>query len=474
MQYRWLFSGKPDVHLGQLLIPKYSGHVNVGCATGHLLGERAKYAPASDTNTQAEVSLSSKGKERPEDSHDTMGKRTATVTAAPHIMDYYNDHDAISQRRMTADKPNTADPSRHVEEQRGTTGTMDVNAELEAVPLYRAFKPFLWSLRLCGLGFVRTYSFPQQKETHCLSSRPVRTLPIRISASWVYSFVMMVLMVLNAIRLCWAFVGFISLNNELLLVILSVTWMFQCAINAITMYQGCLKYSCLPKLFLKWQDLHKHDFDMEKYISCTKNCLAVTLTFCWLIIAIQMGFTLYNIVDTRMYDLSMTPFVRGSKIFPYIQAIGAVTLFYFYAAWILPIGFFFVICLVLRWDYKQSRREFYRLSVTHEDRIREDSIENSRLMHQKVCQLVETTDNIFTLLVGNTFATNIIIITIIIYNIISWTNLHENPQFLAVHFFWLLTAGVSFGLTATGGALVNHTVSCWMTVTDLIQLYSVA
>ena len=341
---------------------------------------------------------------------------------------------------------------------------MDVNAELETVPLCRAFKPFLWSLRFCGLGFVRKYTFPQQQEIHCLRSNPPRTTSTRISASWVYSFVMMVLLVGNAIRLCWAFVGFSSLNNELLLVILSIAWMFQCAINAITMYRACLKYSCLPKLFLKWQDLHKHDFDMEKYISCTKKCLAVTLTFCWLIIAIQMSFTLYNIFETEMYDLSMTPFVRGSKIFLYIQAIGALALLYFYAACILPIGFFFIICLVLRWEYKYSRREFHRLSVTHEDRVKENSIENSRLRHQKVCQLVETTDNIFTLLVGNTFATNIIIITIIIYNIISWTHLHENPQFLAVHFFWLLTAGVSLGLTATGGALVNHTVSCRMIV----------
>ncbi len=368
---------------------------------------------------------------------------------------------------MTAENHNTVDLARHVEEPRGTTGTMDVNAELEAVPLYRAFKPFLWSLRLCGLGFVRTYSFPQQRETHPLRSRPPCTQSARISASWVYSFVMMVFLVGNAIRQCWAFVGSSSLNHELLLVILSITWMFQCAINAITMYRGCLKYSCLPKLFLKWQDLHKHDLDIMSYIHCTKN-LAVTLTFCWLITAILMGFTVYNIIETEMYDISMTPFIRGSKIFPYIQAIGAVMLLYFCTAWILPIGFFFMICLVLRWDYKLSRREFYRLSVTHEDRIREDSIENSRLMHQKVCQLVETTDNIFTLLVGNTFATNIIIITIIIYNIISWTHLHENPQILVVHFFWLLAAGVSFGITATGGALVNHTVSCWMIITDLI------
>ena len=403
-----------------------------------------------------------------------MGKQTVCVMAATDTMDYYNDHDVMSQRQITTENRATADPNRHVEEQRATTATMDVNAELEAVPLYRAFKPFIWSLRLCGLGFVRTYTFPQQIETHCVRPRPPCTPSTRSSPSWVYSFVTMLLLVGNAIRLCWAFVGFSSLNNELLLVILSIAWMFQCAINAITMYRACLKYSCLPKLFLKWQDLHKHDFDMEKYITCTKKYLAVTLTLCWLFIAIQMGFTWYNMYETEMYDISMTPFVRGSKIFPFIQAIGAVVMFYFFAACILPVDFFFMICLVLRWEYKYSRREFYIHSVNHEDRVKEDSIENSRLMHQKICRLVDTTDNIFSLLVGNIFTTDIIIITINIYNIISWTDLHENTQFLVVHFFWLLTAGVSIGLTATGGALVNHAVSClrMFLVTELMMLYT--
>ena len=363
---------------------------------------------------------------------------------------------------MTTDNHESMATVTPVEEQRVTSETMEVNAELEAVPLYRAFKPFIWSLRLFALGFYRTYTRPQHDEVRCSSTKSPCTPSTRITASWVYSFVIMILLIGSALRLCLAFVGFSSLNNELLLVVLSVAWMFQCAINAVTMYRAFLQYYCLPTFFFKWQDLHQHDRDMSSYINSTKKYLAVTLTICWLIIAMQMSFGLYNVFKTEMYDIATLPFVRGSKIFPYIQAALALMLFYFYGAWILPAGFFFMICLVLRWDYKYSRREFYRLSVNDVSLIREGSIENSRVVHQKVCQLVETADYIFTLQVGNIFATGIIKFTIIIYNMLSWTEVHENPQFFATHFFWLLTAGVSLGLTATGGALVNHTVSCRM------------
>ncbi len=359
---------------------------------------------------------------------------------------------------MGSEIPETLASVRHAEEQGAKSATEDVNAELEAIPLYRAFKPFFWSLKLCGLGFFRKYTRTQQSRTHFFSRKSHRTATTRITASWVYSFVIVALLVGNTGRFCWAFVGFRSLSNELLLAVLVAAWMFQCAVNAITMYRASLKYSFLPEFFLKWQNLHEHDFDLDEYIGCTKKYIKVILALCWLNIAIQMAFTVYNVLDTELYDLSMVPFVRGSDIFPYIQALGIVVLLYFYTAWILPTGFFFLICLVLRWEYKRCVCSFYKHSVSPRGHVIDDSIEDSRLLHQRVCQLVETADNMLTLQVGNICATGIIIITIIIYNMISWSTVHENPQFLAVHFVWLLTVGISLALTAIAGALVNHAV----------------
>ena len=123
-------------------------------------------------------------------------------------------------------------------------------------PLYEAFWPFLMGMKLVGLFHNKQYADTlkygcQFEKEECPS------LEKRITPSSIYSFVVMLLLWINAARYLSAFEAGEGFGPILFQKLITLSFFTLIAITATACYLASHKYSNIPEFFYEWARLHQ-------------------------------------------------------------------------------------------------------------------------------------------------------------------------------------------------------------------------
>ena len=177
--------------------------------------------------------------------------------------------------------------------------------------------------------------------------------------------------------------------------------------------------------------------------------------------AINYIFCLYSFWQTELFDLFLMPaqlFLGNTGLF-WFRIFSSVVMFYLLAAWIFPLFFFYTICSVVYNNFRLQCKDMAQESKASNYSLSCQAISNYRLKHNGICRLLETADEILHFYIGGTICIKTVLLCVMLFNIIWYTEYLQDPVIIVINVFWLLSGVAVMCVIAVGGALVNDVVS---------------
>ena len=304
--------------------------------------------------------------------------------------------------------------------------------------LYKNLRPIMWSLKLCGLHHVRRFT----------SEKP--------SVWMFYSIFIVMITWLNLIRMMTIFNQNDSFGPALFLKLINVSWVLLCAMNASCCLYSCRSKESLPQFFLQWLALNPNGLNLH-YRNFISQRAIIYVIGCLVFIALNMSFSGYVFLNTAMFDGMLTPLESIENLQLMLKII-YVSLIHssLSCSWMLPVGLFAIICTIIEEEFKELKKSF-RSQVNECGHFSGD-LADIRYRHQAISRMVYYADNFLKIIIASTLCLNIIISCLMLYNIIYYDMVLQDPLLLIVHLFWVFMSLVVLAVIAIGSARINSQV----------------
>ena len=307
--------------------------------------------------------------------------------------------------------------------------------------LYEAMKPLFNSLKFCGLHHYKAFRGGSSK----------------FIFSRIYASFLLVILWLNVIRTATMFNKNDTFGPELFSKIILVSWVTLCTTNFTCCFYSCESINCLAKFFLQWKSLHLEDNN-----TCCKKYLkprgVIYTIVCWILVLLTVIFNNYLIFATPMYTDIITPFEADGK-YNMLWKVFIVSAIQTWLAcsWILPMGLFYMICIIIYYEFK-ALNMIFRTQFNKDGQF-VGCLGDIRMRHQAITRMLAYADNFLKILVAAALMADIILLCLMIYNIMYYPSMLDEPVILFVLLFWILTCIVSMLILSVGPAYVNQEVS---------------
>ncbi len=314
--------------------------------------------------------------------------------------------------------------------------------------LYKAMLPVFWSLRFCGLGYVS----PRDKH---ITTQGKSALTFSSISGRVYSSVVLIVLCLNVGRTALVFTGGAAFGPQPLFGnIILFGWVTLCALNAMAMYRICHReHQYLRKFFLGLHELMLctgHETGCLRYVNIR---VLVTTVVSWMLVFVNMGFAAYLLFYTALMDTVLVPATPDFQHVTVVRVLYMILLLYLSAAWMIPTALLFNLCLVLYLSLSVFNSTFKR------DNLRLLQLERYRTWHNRLSELVDVADDMFSLQVATALVIKVLLIILTLYNVIWYPDLNSDPLAILANAFWLTSGFAFLTILAVGGGMINHAVS---------------
>ena len=303
---------------------------------------------------------------------------------------------------------------------------------------YKVLQSLMFSFTLMGIMGWRDFS-----KAGCW---------VHVTKSTVYGFVVLLFLSGNVIRWCMIVSAEDQFNIQLIYKLIVVTGSLEFLINAIGFFIASLSYNRLPEFLFEWDKLRsgcvKNTTSLKKE---TDICTGVM----WLLTSLNAAFCGYLIFDFQLSDNVLYPVMpddEPSKVLV-VKIINLVVQIYLVFAWIAPSAFLFTVTNILAWEFNHNTekiRELRNNSIS-------ESLESIRKHHQRLCNLVDHADDIFSMQITATFLGSLMLICLILYLIIRGEDISTFVR--CIQIYWLTTAVSKILIDCISGARLNQAVS---------------
>jgi hypothetical protein len=316
--------------------------------------------------------------------------------------------------------------------------------------LYSSLQWLLRSMIVCGQFTTRAWSPKTQFNT-----KKKQSWSTIISRG--YSTTVLIILWLHILRVFSVFVGPNSFDSLLFAKVTLLSWCSVCVLGCTVMYAACNQQdNNIWKFLHEWQMLSS-----SQCVSCVKRHTSRYAVIGWILVAINQMFGLYAFWQTELFDMVLMPaqlFLGDTGLF-WFRIFNSVTMFYLLAAWIFPLIFFYTISSVLYHNFRLHCAEMAQESNASNYCLPYQAISNYRRKHNGICKLLDTADGMLHFYVGSTICMKTVMVCVLLYNIIWYTEYLLDPVVMTMNVFWLLSGFTIMCVIAVGGALVNHVVS---------------
>ncbi|XP_070577624.1 gustatory receptor for sugar taste 64f-like [Ptychodera flava] len=350
-------------------------------------------------------------------------------------------------------------------------GSAERHVKATDVPLYRALRPLIVSMKIFGLFHEPTLQSLVAVKGPFIADADHgnrgRSWKIGCGFGCLYHLFVTCCLWVYFLRYIPGFWNF-DTELELYLKIVYGTWMFQCSCNATIIYLACRRVSKLPKFLLHWHlfcDGTKmraiNDRLDKKYLRKKSLVLSVA---CLILIFVNIAATGYVSLSPNIPDNVQ---VFASPWRSYKVALGLL-FFHAYstAAWLFPVIFFIVVSLAIIKQFEKLFRDFSD-DITRNDGYAKE-IEEFRLWHLHLCEAVAIVDDIFSSLTFIAYLTNIPLAIFLLYQVL-FLRLDSAVPFI-MHCYWILCNTANVALISWFSAELNDQAHSLLRIAHFVRI----
>ena len=311
----------------------------------------------------------------------------------------------------------------------------------DETPIYRALRSLHISMLLSGLVFAKDFSKSGIKR--------------HLTVSHVYSFTVLVFLTINTLRWLSMFRSDEQFGATLFMKIVDCVWSLETLAHYVAFFLACESYKRLPEFFVEWEKIR---------MSCSRSVASITrlsnicTAIMWIIITCNVGFCAYMVLFTDMQNMALTPWDANFKYAFVIRIVNLILLFYLSVSWVASSAFMFTICKILAFEFNKVSCTIKKLSLTDPAKLVTE-LEAIRQKHQKLCNLVENADDIFSMQIAYSFSGSMLVACLMIYIVIyDGLTLEGGVLWLFIQCFWAVVPIVKVVMDCVSGAIVNGAV----------------
>lgn len=329
--------------------------------------------------------------------------------------------------------------------------------------LYQGLKPILLTMKVLGMFHSKQYQ-DLRDENMCDKTKtaltPNPTSRRRIpTASQIYCFIIMILVIFNALRSLYIFAVEGTFGPALLFNIVSVAWYFMCAANSIAYFRACHESHCLPKLCVSSQAIYEDGKDdPHRVSSCRRKAYAYTV-ICILLVSFNVAGTGYMLIRTNLFTVFTTPFTNSFEHHHVVVGFYLILQLYLSSLWLFPAALHFLLCLVIHAQFKTFNQHLKKTLKEHSGDGLPSDFERLRHKHNLLCDVVEHADSFLAPYSGAVIVQCLVGICLLLYNLVSYEAVRSEGLVVAVTMFWVVADLITMGFLCLGGALINEEVS---------------
>ena len=268
-------------------------------------------------------------------------------------------------------------------------------------PMYQAFLPVFYSLKLGGLYHERDAIQKSKQITSC---------------NQLYSFSVMIALWAAALITAYSLRDFTIVNPELLTLLYTILLSFQCAINAVCLFAASYSEKGWKTFFICLSSLDQYGgaYTDSKWL---KKIVAIFCFIAWFVFIVVFIYQIIMLFGAQLgVSVIPTSLITGQIVFYLAQIVTIVSLFYITFCWL------FTNCLLLLVGvliYKES--ELYRTCLSTKCSqlgCSQAMFENERWRLIEMIRIVEAADHHLCFRNAAAFGFNIFNICTLLYVLI--------------------------------------------------------
>ena len=309
-------------------------------------------------------------------------------------------------------------------------------------PVYQAMRALLYLCTAGGLVFTKKFAATGMK--------------MRVNASQVYSFLLMMFLTTNVARCYTMIKGNETFGVLLFLKMTYCVWSLETLGHYVASLISCLYYKRLPEYFIEWEKIRP---DCTLTLNEIKRYATISATILGILLVTNSIFTTYLVFWTNTLDSYLAPWDRGFGYVFVIQVINAIQQFYCTFVWFGPSVLMYIVCKILAHEFHAIQHRIRR--ITQEQTVpSEDTLERLRRHHQNLCNLVANADDIFSMQIAFSFAGSLVIACFLQYIIVYDDGPNSTkPLIVFIKAFWVAICFTKVSLDCVSGTILNSAVS---------------
>ena len=265
-------------------------------------------------------------------------------------------------------------------------------------PMYQAFLPVLYSLKLGGLYHERDAIRKSKRITSC---------------NQLYSFSIMIALWTTALLSVYPLKDFKRVNPEFLSLLNTILLYFQCAINAVCLFAASYSEKGWKKFFICLSSLDQYGgaYTDSKWL---KKIAAISCFIAWFLLIVIFIFGVIMLFGAQLQSSVIPKGLLSDQIFYYLSRIATIlALLYLTFCWL------FTNCLLLLVGflvYKESK--LYRASLSTKSGqlgCSQVVFENERRRLVEMTRIVKAVDHYLCFRNATAFGFNVINICVLLY-----------------------------------------------------------
>ena len=309
-------------------------------------------------------------------------------------------------------------------------------------PMYKAFLPLLYSLKLGGIYYERDAIRKSKRVTSC---------------NQFYSCLVVIALWAAALLTVYPLKYFTGVNQTSFSIINSILLYFQSAINAMCFFAASYSEKGWKKFFTCLCCLDKYG-GVYTDSNWFKKIAVIMSSITWLLFAIFSVFSFLLLFNTQLQSSAIPLlYVSDQNVYYFSRSITLLSLIYLSFCWL------FTNCLLLLIGfliYKEC--SLYRASFsTKFNQLGYSTLmfENERKRFIEMTRIVKAADNFLCFRHASAFSFNVINICVLLYVLIYYPEVARDQKNFPAYFFGLLMCLSDISIVCISGILVTSGVS---------------
>ena len=229
------------------------------------------------------------------------------------------------------------------------------------VSLYHTLKPMLFSMKICGLHYIKVRQSPKDVEDYDIVGNGRLKGRRQVLPNWhkAYCWTLVALQLaqiartLPLLRLAPTLGPFVAFH------VATLSWYALCITNTISCLWASEQKSCFMKLFTRWEALREFGGALSSHAELRRRA-TICCIVCWTLVIVNTSVMAYMSGGTKLMDLIIVdPFSLNNQFaYAAMKVLFPACGFFFSAGWIFPTGFELLLCIIIYKEFRHFKKRF--------------------------------------------------------------------------------------------------------------------